>query len=290
MGQKIKEALARDEQAELWATSLHPEINVLKGNYHYHTLDITMPSMVDDLMQRARPHVLINAAALANVNHCEKEKAECQQVNTEAVTTLIRLANHHKTHLVQISTDFVFQGQQSTYQEDDPRNPVNHYGLAKKQAEDQVMEEASLWSIVRTILVYGYVPELKRNNLVTWVYQSLQQGKPIKVVSDQYRMPTLAEDLAGAIVQIARQEKEGIYHISGREGMSIEQMAQRVGDYFNLDTSLITPVTSAELGEPARRPTHSGFNLFKAEKELGYLPHSFEEGLEVVEQQMNKFH
>lgn len=290
MGQKIKKELAQDDGAELWATSLHPEINALAGNYHYHTLDITMPSMVEEFMQRVRPHVLINAAAQANVNRCEKEKAECQQVNTEAVRTLTRLANQHKTHLIQISTDFVFQGQQSICQEDDPRSPVNHYGLAKKQAEDHVMEEASHWSIVRTILVYGYVPALNRNNLVTWVYQSLQKGKPIKVVSDQYRMPTLAEDLAGAIVQLARKEKEGIYHLSGRESMSIEQMAQRVAEYFNLDTSLITPVTSAELDEPARRPAHSGFNLFKAEKDLDYLPHSFEEGLEVVEQQMNKFH
>jgi len=288
VGQKIKKELAENNQVELMATSLHPEVNPLQGNYLFQTLDITMAWQTEDLIRRFQPHTLINCAAQANVNRCEQEKTECLKINTEAVTELTRIANENNIHLIQLSTDFVFAGVKTNYQEEDEAVPVNYYGLAKKEAEDHIIAHARKGSIVRTILVYGYVPEMNRNNLVTWVYQSLKNDQPIRVVNDQYRMPTLGEDLAWAIGQIALMEKTGIYHISGRELMSIEEIACRTANYFSLDAGLITPVTSAELQEPARRPPQSGFDLLKAEKELDYLPHSFEEGLKLIEKQTDK--
>jgi len=285
VGQKIKKVLAEKGQVELMATSLHPEVNPLQEDYLFETLDITMTSQIQELIRRFQPQAIINCAAQANVNRCEQEKAECLKINTEAVTELTRIANENNIHLIQLSTDFVFAGVKTNYQEEDEAGPVNYYGLAKKQAEDHIISHASKWSIVRTILVYAYVPEMNRHNLVTWVYHALKNNRPIRVVNDQYRMPTLGEDLARAIAQIAVAEKTGIYHISGRELMSIEEMAQRVANYFELNADLIIPVTSAELQEPARRPPQSGFNLLKAEKELDYIPHSFEEGLKMIEQQ-----
>lgn len=288
VGQKIKKELAENDQVELMATSLHPEVNPLQGKYLFQTLDITLTWQTEELIRRFQPNALINCAAQANVNRCEKEKTECLKINTEAVTELTRIANENNIHLIQLSTDFVFAGVKTNYQEEDEAAPVNYYGLAKKEAEDHIIAHARKGSIIRTLLVYGYVPEMNRNNLVTWVYQSLKNGKPIRVVNDQYRMPTLGEDLAWAIGQIALMEKTGIYHISGRELMSIEEIACRTANYFSLDAGLISPVSSAELQEPARRPPQSGFDLLKAEKELDYIPHSFEEGLKLIEKQTDK--
>lgn len=290
VGQKIKKELVGKEDVDLMATSLHPEVNPLAGRYHFQTLDITVTSHLQELISHFQPHTVINCAAQANVNRCEQEKTECLKINTEAVAELTRLANKNNIHLIQLSSDFVFAGLKTNYQEEDEAAPVNYYGLAKKEAEDHIISHARKWSIVRTILVYGFVPEMHRQNLVTWVIQSLQNNQPIRVVNDQYRMPTLGEDLARAVGQMALMEQTGIYHISGRELMSIEQMAHRVAEYFSLPSDLISPVTSSELQEPARRPPQSGFNLLKAEKELDYIPHSFEEGLKIIEKQIDKIH
>lgn len=288
VGQKIKKELAGKKQVDLLATSLHPEVNPLQADYHFTTLDITRTDEAEELIRRFEPHVLINSAAQANVNRCEQNKAQCLHVNTEAVYGLTRLANKYNLHLIQLSSDFVFDGLRTDYQEDDEARPVNYYGLAKKEAEDYIIKHASKWSIVRTILVYGYVPAMNRHNLVSWVYQSLKNGNNIRLVNDQYRMPTLGEDLAWAVGQMVLKKKTGIYHICGRELMSIEEIARQVALFFSLDPHLIRPVSSAQLNEPARRPPKSGFNLFKAEKELDYMPHSFEEGLKIIDKQTDK--
>jgi len=287
VGQKIKAELAGISEVELTATSLHPEIHALNGPYTFETLDITSLSHLEDAIARYQPEVIINAAAQANVNACEQDRVFCRQVNTEAVMNMTHIVNRYGIHLIHLSTDFVFSGQKTDYSEEDLPDPLNYYGVAKKEAEDYIMEHARRWSIIRTILVYGYVPAMNRQNLVTWVYHSLKNQKPINVAQDQYRTPTLAEDLARACSQIARQHKEGIFHIAGRELMSVYQMAHRVAEYFNLDAGLITPVTSAWLNEPARRPPKSGFNLMKAEKMLQYIPHSFQEGLARLNRQLH---
>jgi len=288
VGQKIKKELAENKQVELLATSLHPEVNPLQADYHYMSLDITRTDETEEMIRRFEPDVLINSAAQANVNRCEQDRAQCLRVNTEAVSGLTGLANKYNLHLIQLSSDFVFDGIRTNYQEDDETRPVNYYGLAKKQTEDHIIDHAGTWSIVRTILVYGVVPEMNRHNLVTWVYHSLKNGKAIRVVNDQYRMPTLAEDLAWAVGQMALKKETGMYHICGRELMSIEEMARQVAVFFSLDQHLIRPVSSAELNEPARRPTKSGFNLLKAEKQMDYMPHSFEEGLKIIDKQLDK--
>jgi dTDP-4-dehydrorhamnose reductase len=287
VGQKIKEHLAGSEQVELIATSLHPEVNPLRGGYIFETLDITLSPGPEEIIRRHRPHVVINAAAQANVNLCEQEKDHCRRINTEAVMELTRIANLYGFHLVQISTDFVFDGRSTAYSEEDPTGPVNYYGTCKQEAEDHIIQHAKQWSIIRTVLVYGYFREMKKQNLVTWIYHSLTNQRSIQVVHDQYRMPTLGEDLARTVGKVARERISGIFHICGRELMSIEQIAHRVAGHFGLDTELITPVSSSELNEPAMRPPKTGFNLFRAEQMLNYAPHSFQEGLNIIERQIH---
>ena len=115
-----------------------------------------------------------------------------------------------------------------------------------------------------------------------WVRDSLRAGKTIKVVDDQWRTPTLAEDLAQGCWLLARHSAQGIYNISGDELLTPYNMALRVADYFGLDKSLIERADASTFAQPARRPARTGFVIGKARQELGYRPHSFEEGIAIV--------
>jgi dTDP-4-dehydrorhamnose reductase len=109
------------------------------------------------------------------------------------------------------------------------------------------------------------------------------------VITDQYRSPTLAEDLADGCIAIADKGATRIFNLSGPQTHSIWDLAVQVADFWKLDKSLMKPVTTAELKQPAKRPLRTGFVLDKARKILGYNPHSFPEGLRVVDEQLKKF-
>jgi dTDP-4-dehydrorhamnose reductase len=137
-------------------------------------------------------------------------------------------------------------------------------------------------------LVYGLVPKMQRSNIVLFFKNSLEQRKPVKAVQDQYRMPTLAEDLAGACLEAAKRKTTGILNISGSELVSIFEFSQIIAEVFDLDKSLIQPVASEALREAARRPVKTGFILEKAGKLIGYKPHSLRSGLELIGKQLGK--
>ena len=144
----------------------------------------------------------------------------------------------------------------------------------------------TFWAIVRTILVYGIVNDMSRSNIVLWVKNSLEQGKSINVVDDQFRMPTLAEDLAKGCYLIEKEQAQGIYNISGKDYMSVYEIAQRVADFWNLDKGLINRADSSSFTQPAKRPLKTGFDLSKAKETLLYNPGTFEEGLAVLDEQL----
>jgi dTDP-4-dehydrorhamnose reductase len=129
---------------------------------------------------------------------------------------------------------------------------------------------------------------MSRSNIVLWAKSSLENAKKINVVDDQFRTPTLAEDLADGCLLIAEKKATGIFNISGKDFMSVLELVYRVADFWKLDKSLITPSKSSDIKQPAQRPPKTGFIIDKAKKVLGYDPHSFEEGLEVLDSQLKK--
>jgi dTDP-4-dehydrorhamnose reductase len=127
---------------------------------------------------------------------------------------------------------------------------------------------------------------MSRSNIVLWVKNSLEQGKTIQVVNDQWRTPTLAEDLAIGCYLAATKNARGIYNISGKDFLSPYDIAIQTADYFGLDKSLIKKTDSTQFKQPARRPLTTGFIIEKARIELGYEPHSFLEGIRILAEQM----
>ncbi|MCK4661273.1 MAG: SDR family oxidoreductase [Bacteroidales bacterium] len=287
LGQKLVALISENKNYQLIATS--KSFNKIKneGNYIFELMDITNYSEVNYILQNYYPDVVINTAAITNVDQCEENKTECWQVNVEAVKNLVEVSNKIKSHFIHLSTDFVFDGVKGLYKENDIPAPVSYYGYSKYEAEKIVQNCSDKWSIIRTVLVYGITNDMSRSNIVLWVKNSLENGKKIRVVDDQYRTPTLAEDLAKACFEVAKRNKEGIFHVSGTDYLSIIEIAYIIAEYFNLDKSLISPVASIELSQKGRRPCKTGFDIQKAIRELDFQPLSFKNGLSFIEEQLS---
>ena len=283
LGQKLVALLHQQAGVGMLATSRGA--NKLAGLYpdlHFVNLDVTDAAQVQRVLAQERPTHVIHTAAMTNVDECELNHEPCWLQNVTAVANLVATCVDLDIHLTHVSTDFIFSGEQGPLAEDAVPAPVNFYGESKLAAEHLVQASAGRWAIARTVLVYGVAHESGRTNSVLWVRDSLRAGKHIKVVDDQWRTPTLAEDLAQGCWLLARQSAQGIYHISSDELLTPYAMALRVADYFGLDQSLIEKVDGSTFSQPARRPARTGFFIDKARRELGYRPHTFAEGIGLV--------
>ena len=249
-------------------------------NYIYHSMDIANAFDTYAVMNREKPDVVVHAAAMTNVDDCELQSEQCERINVQGTAQILTDAETFSSHFIFISTDFVFDGEQGNYSEEDEPLPISLYGFSKLQAESMVQTSDIPFAIVRTCLVYGNLLKGTRSNIVSWVKESLEQKKTIQVVSDQLRTPTYVEDLAKGIALIIEKKATGIYHISGKDWLTPYDIALKTAAKFNLDASKIVKVDASTFKQPGRRPMKTGFVIEKARKELGFEPISFDEGLD----------
>lgn len=288
LGQKITDLALQNNQIELIATSRGENRHPVKSGYRYIELDILDEKHIQEVIAEHRPDTLINTAAMTHVDICENDPEGCRQLNVEAVKRLITVCEAYQIHLIHLSTDFIFDGEDGPYAEDSTPNPLSLYGQSKLDAELLIRHATCKWTVLRTILVYGVVADMSRSNIVLWAKGALEKGQPLNVVNDQWRMPTLAEDLAEACLLASLKEAEGIYHISGNDLLAIHELVEAVADFWNLDKSLINHISSSTLNQAAPRPKRTGFVLDKARSLLGYEPSSFARGLALVDKQLRK--
>ena len=286
LGQKLVHLLTQQPDIDLIATARGNNRLPFSAGYTYYSMDITDRKQVLDVMGEVRPDVVIHTAAMTDVDKCETQKDACWAQNVHAVEYIIDACRATDAFLLHVSTDFIFDGAAGPYDETAEANPISFYGWSKQAGEMAVRHSAVRWAIARTVLVYGIAHDMSRSNIILWVKKSLEDGKNIKVVTDQWRSPTLAEDLAMGCFLIADQEAEGIFNISGKEVLTPYEMAIRTADYFGLDKSLIAQADASTFTQVARRPPRTGFVLDKARTVLGYNPHSFEEGIAVLAGQL----
>jgi len=284
LGQKLVQLIGSGTD-ELIATSKGSDRN-LPGDHLYIQLDITDATQVDPVISAHRPDVIINTAGMTNVDQCETDKEACWALNVEAVSHLVNACKKYRIKLLHLSTDFIFDGSSGPYDEEAEPSPLSYYGESKLAGENIVRARNINWAIARTVLVYGSVNEMSRSNIVLWVKSSLEAGKQLKIVDDQWRTPTLAEDLARGCYLIAQKNAQGIFNISGGDMLTPYGLAIKTAEFFDLDKSLIEKVDSNTFTQPAKRPPRTGFIIDKARKELGFEPHTFTEGLEVLAAQL----
>lgn len=293
LGQKLVYKLRERSNISCIATARGMNRLVKQSGYEFAALDITNYEEVKAVFGRYLPDVVINTAAMTNVDACETERETAWLMNATAVAHQVKVLEELKEkrpnytpHFIHLSTDFIFDGTHGPLDENETPNPLSYYAETKLAAEKMVQASDLDWAIARTVLVYGIVDNMSRSNIVLWVKSNLEQGKTINVVDDQFRTPTLAEDLADGCILIAEKRAKGIYNISGKNFYSILELAQVVADYYKLDKNLIKPSKSSDIKQPAKRPPITGFKIDKAIRDLGYNPHSFTEGIQLLEEQI----
>src|SRR5690606_18166847 len=161
----------------------------------------------------------------------------------------------------------------------------NYYGETKLISERIIQESKIHWAIVRTGLVYGISYDMSRSNIVLWVKNALENGKELNLVDDQFRTPTLAEDLAEGCILIVEKRATGIYNLSGNDFLTPYDMALETAQFFDLDKSKIKKADSKTFTQRAKRPLKTGFIIDKAIKELNYRPRSFKQGIALLAKQ-----
>lgn len=289
LGQKLVHLLTQPtyQHIKILATGKGENRLTKTNQFEYVSMDIADASDIEKVVSQFLPDVIIHTAAMTQVDDCETEKELCWELNVISVEYLAEICAKKNIFLVHLSTDFIFDGTESPLSETALPNPISYYGESKLAAEKIIQTTKNLrYAIARTVLVYGITEAMSRSNIILWVKKSLEDKKTIQVVDDQYRTPTLAEDLAMGCFLLAEKEKEGIFNISGFEMLTPYQMAIITADYFKLDKQFIVQSDSTKFTQVAKRPLKTGFLIDKARKELGYTPHSFLEGIKIVESQI----
>ena len=288
LGQKLLHKIREDSSCKLLATSKGNNRVSEQNGYTYISLDITNKSEVKRIISEQKPDVVINTAAMTNVDLCEDKKQSCDSLNVDAVRYLADACERINAHLIQISTDFIFDGKDGPYSEKAKPNPLSYYGLSKLKSEQLLQAHNVRWTILRTIIVFGVAENLSKGNIVLWAKDALDKGHPLNIIDDQFRAPTLAEDLADICILAAKKRVLGIFNASGKDIMSIYEIVERVAKHYGKSTDNLNKISTATLNQKAVRPPKTGFVLDKSINKLGYNPHSFEECLNIIDQQLKK--
>ncbi len=255
-------------------------------NLMYIKLDISNESLVSDLILNTKPEIIINTAAYTNVDKSEIEKEAAFNINVNGVKYLSYYANKINAHLIHISSDYVFDGLNGPYTEDDKPNPIGYYGLTKLLGENEIKNNTQKYTIIRTNVLYGPA-KYGRNDFVKWVYNSIKENKNIKIVTDQINNPTYLNDLANAILTIIENEIYGLFNIGGKEFLSRYDFTLKIADYFRLDKNLITPILTRDLNQLALRPLKSGLITKKANTFFNFVPTDLEKTFEEMKNELN---
>lgn len=276
LGQNLVRVFAEDYETLACAT--HPESRAPRVGVQYVRCDITSRDEIKKLVKNFIPNYIVNAAAFTDVDGSETKREECWRVNATAVGYLAEAAKSIDARLVHVSTDYIFDGTAAPYNEENRPEPLGYYGKAKLAGENALAASKANYAIGRTMVLYGVGQNL-RLNFVTWLIGQLRERKEVRIVNDQYGNPTLASELAAALRKLAESKASGVFHLSGAEIVSRYAFALAVARVFALDEKLIHPVTTADLKQAAKRPMNSGFDISKAQRELGVNMSNVEEGL-----------
>ncbi len=252
---------------EIHGAGKEPEA-VLPGSLaSFRPADIGKREDLEAAVRAVDPDWIFNAAAITDVDLCEREPALAGLINRDTVGWMAAFGKP----LVHVSTDYVFDGEAGPYSEDAATRPLSVYGSTKLESEALALAGSPRSLVVRTMTLWGKGTGMK-TSFVDFVRNSLAEGKNIRIVTDQTGNPTLAEDLALAVWKLVEGGRSGIYHVAGSEWNSRFEWARAIAAYYGLDASLIQPCLTADLKQAARRPLRSGLRIEKLIRDTGFTP------------------
>lgn len=279
----IEQAKDKHEVYATYVTRL-PKLDSAK----IYKLDKTDYIEVQKVFEKVKPELVVDTAALHNVDYCETHKDEAWKINVEGTRNIAKECRKYNAKLVFISTDFVFDGKKGNYSEEDQPNPINYYGITKLEAEKTVNQTCENHVIVRPSVIYSWISEAQATsisgkplNFAMWLIQKLLNNEEVNIVTDQYTSPTLADHLAETILKLGEQDKVGVYHVAGKNRLNRYEFSVKLAEKLSLNRDLIKPITSDKLKQIAKRPKDSSLNVSKVEKELGLKMLTIDEALDI---------
>lgn len=284
LGQRTVEHFLSNEKIELLACSKNE--NVFGKTIQFEKADLINRDEIKKIILNFYPDFIINCAAYTNVDLSETERETAWKVNVKGVEYISEAARVIDAHIIHISTDYVFDGLKGPYAENSNVNPISYYGRTKLASENALKISGTVNTILRTNVLYGHA-KYGRPDFVRWVFNSLNSKKEIKIVTDQVNNPTFIDDLVQAISKVVQFKKAGIYHIGGKNFINRYEFTKEIAEYFNLDFSLVKPITTESLNQPAKRPLKSGLITIKAESEFGYKATEMKKTFEIMQKELN---
>ena len=270
-------------------TLFRSKYDIIPTSKNYYTsqknyfLDITNPILIRDIVLATSPDIIINLAALTNVDFCEERPDLAFSVNLAGLQNLVEIFNGP---IIQLSTDYVFDGKTGQYSENSGVNPINVYGRTKLEAENFLKENSKDSLIIRTNVIYDYMSESPASFL-NWVVKSLQDDKKINVVDDQWNNPTWTKSIAVAIDKAIKFELNGLIHWGDNDYMSRFDFAIKIAETFQLKKNLIKPIKTSALNQIAARPLRGGLNMDRAKSILNLEPSKISDCLKYIWENIN---
>ncbi|HTK81495.1 MAG TPA: dTDP-4-dehydrorhamnose reductase [Bacteroidota bacterium] len=286
LGQKLVELLSNSPNYMMLLTSKQEASVFQDERLQYRQLDISHKQQLSDVVEEFEPEIIVNTAAMTNVDQCETEREAAWRANVTGVENLVRSAKLVGARIIQLSTDYVFDGKSGPYNEVDRPNPLSYYGRTKLASENVLQTSGIPAAILRTMVLYGIGFGIKLN-FALWLLKNLSEDKPVRVVDDQVGNPTLADDLAYAILKIIELERTGVYNVAGPDLVSRHDFALALARVFNYNKKRITAVKTSSMKQQAARPLRSGFITLKAQTDLGVRLSGVEQGLHILKNQLN---
>ena len=273
LGYALQTTLSKNRDYELICTGR----NILEGQEGI-PIDIQNQVGLKEVINSTSPDLVVNLAAMTNVDACEKNPKLAGEIN---VAGLQHICDSFSGKIIQLSTDYVFDGKAGPYKEEDKINPVSIYGKTKLAAEHILLDSNLNNLVVRGNVLYDYSSHTNASFL-NWVVLSLKEGKKIKVVEDQYNNPTWTRSMADIIYLCISNDINGIIHWGDADYLSRYDFSKIIAEKYSLDSSLIKPILTEELDQIARRPLQSGLIADKLINMLEVIPPSINDCLDEI--------
>lgn len=250
------------------------------GRAQYVSIDLGDHDALDQALREIRADVVINCAAMTDVDGCERDPSGAWAANVDAVATLARSAKELDSHLLHVSTDYVFDGDAGPYDIDAVPNPRGVYAISKHAGEEAVRALCAKgrWTIARTAVVYGW-PSTGKNNFGSWLIDALGSGKTVKLFSDQWVSPSHAGNVAEMLAELGTRRMAGTWHTSGAEVVDRVTFGHRLCERFGFDRALVIPSRMADVNLPSPRPARSGLVVTRTTEALAAKPLSLDDSL-----------
>lgn len=230
------------------------------GDFSFVEMSITDYGKVDLIIEEKEPEIVVNCAAYTNVDACELNPNIARRVNSDAVENLAKTCKVRGIKLIQISTDYVFDGRGPPYEEYSDKNPIQEYGKSKSSAEEIIQSETGLdWAIVRASGIFS----TSHNNFLTWLLKSANENKEVFIVGDQYSTPISALSVSRFISKIIDDNLSGIWNIGSTETVSRLDFARKVCQKFEVGLENISESRMSSIPWKAERPVNTSLDTIK---------------------------